>query len=621
MAVLVSILAPYSRGGTRIHTYFHRRMATKTRTQPRPKQPRKRNRLERLPRATEFSAERDWLSELGLIRRLKNYPWLERHLTIGLTIERDGGCNRQPGSWALAYLAFVHTKIVDVEPWWKLTTDELWRECGFAERPSYQTVWLRFTELAEEQIVDANGELHYMAHDHFERATTLLVGKAQRHTGGRIGEAVVVDGTESETHAGLYHVCDARTCPRHHPSSRKARRVKPLTIEAARARRQKAAKLDAELDTNGMTAVDDPPDGRIDYKALAKALGKRVYRKDGSARGRFWQSRSGCFYYLKDAEAGVRAYTDANGKVEESWYGMTNVIARDRHTRAPLVIAVASASNHEPRVYLDRVRPRLTAVTGKRPRYFLGDRAYAIQEVAKRHTLDGTITLTPFRVQGKHKTPADIECDLFDRDGIARCRHCGGTTERIRFRGGSAARVSFRCRSPRTPKCSQEQSLACSNNYLMIQGLWPNEKLYHELTAGSRSHESFNRHARDRNSVAGNNVYIRPKRPGVAWQQLRANASVFLHWFIMCVREDWLTSPTLKKNRRRGKTEMSITAIQSWEYFQRRRHRDGLDAPYGRIALELGYGGWRPGQPLPPELQRDPVVYFTKPDTSTDPPF
>ena len=135
------------------------------------------------PGATAFSDDRSERNQRWVIRMLKAHPEFYRELdekavALGSTWAR----RREPGSWALAYLAFVAFGKPDIEPWWKETGDELWLEAGFDGRPPYERVWTRFTEL--EQIADA-----------FQSAAGLMIRHARKHSDEKVGRDVHVDST------------------------------------------------------------------------------------------------------------------------------------------------------------------------------------------------------------------------------------------------------------------------------------------------------------------------------------------------------------------------------------------------------------------------------------------
>src|SRR5689334_21566704 len=97
------------------------------------------------PGATAFSDDRAERNQRWVIRKLKEHPQFLRDLEAAAeSLAVNYARRREPGSWALAYLAFVaFGKLPDIEPWWEETGDELWQEAGFDARPPYERVWTR----------------------------------------------------------------------------------------------------------------------------------------------------------------------------------------------------------------------------------------------------------------------------------------------------------------------------------------------------------------------------------------------------------------------------------------------------------------------------------------------
>src|SRR4051794_28505567 len=101
---------------------------------------------DRLMGATAFSNDDSVNGALNVIRLLKGNRWLWRKLREACDLDKRWGCRREPGHWELVAVAFVVSDYVDIQPWHANTTDELWRVCGFAEKPSYRTDWRRLRE-------------------------------------------------------------------------------------------------------------------------------------------------------------------------------------------------------------------------------------------------------------------------------------------------------------------------------------------------------------------------------------------------------------------------------------------------------------------------------------------
>jgi hypothetical protein len=108
------------------------------------------------PGATRFTDDRAIGGPRRLLALVVSSP-IWPALQAATTVPHKWGRHREPGHWALMYLAFVTSGHVDIEPWWTSEDDDgLWRLAGFAARPSYTTTYERFREL--EQFADAFDE-------------------------------------------------------------------------------------------------------------------------------------------------------------------------------------------------------------------------------------------------------------------------------------------------------------------------------------------------------------------------------------------------------------------------------------------------------------------------------
>jgi hypothetical protein len=226
------------------------------------------------------------------------------------------GRRRAPGHWALIYMAFVISGHVDIEPWWTGTEDELWRRAGFGERPSYTTTYVRFREL--EQFADA-----------FDQAAAALIALAQGHE-PRVGQHVLVDSTEAETHASPVHDCgEDPACRNNSGTGDKApKRPERICTDDHRRVRHEEAERD-----------EDAP-------RTSDKISRREIRVDEHGReylrlriGKHW-SRS------YDPDAGARAYS-VKGSSYKFWHGYYNQKGTDLFTGAPLAVVVVSASRQE----------------------------------------------------------------------------------------------------------------------------------------------------------------------------------------------------------------------------------------------------------------------------------
>jgi len=500
-----------------------------------------------LPGATEFSAEPQLLDELWAIRTLRQQPQWCDALLEGTNRNRNWGRPRIEGSWALAYLGFVVSGRIDVEPWWANTSSELWRECGFAGRPSYQTVWSRFIEL-----------------EHVAEAFTLVAGQliqhARRHTNGLVGQDLHVDATEAETNARLVHDCQTgEGCGR---QRRRAKHPRRAHADEARAERhQRAAK---------------PPPEDPDALDLGDGDELRVYAQLKTARVRV----GSCWYRTRDHTAGVRAYT-RNGRVQRFWHGFYNCKAIDHYTGAPVAVEVCSASVQEYNAYpalLERVQ---TALDGS-PRAVVADKGLSVSSVFELNTRAGIASVMPYRPHNRQSPRQDAE--RYDRHGIPRCKGCGGPTLYHRFAATPSPRLWFRCELAQTDACESVQSIACSHDWRTLLPMWRTEPAYFALKETHTAYERVHQLWRSRYRVGAEDHSLRPKRHGVACQQLRANAALLIEWLRIIWREGWLGSA--RRNPKRAFRQEPRALSRLLEF----RRRQGLTGHYGPAAEELGLG-------------------------------
>ena len=95
---------------------------------------------EELLGATDFSHDEELRDPIWLIQTVKATAYLMQILDDGVaSLNKNWGRSRDPGNWALVFLAFAMSESVDVLPWHGGSSQELWREAGFPERPPYGT--------------------------------------------------------------------------------------------------------------------------------------------------------------------------------------------------------------------------------------------------------------------------------------------------------------------------------------------------------------------------------------------------------------------------------------------------------------------------------------------------
>ena len=528
---------------------------------------------DRLPGTTSFAQDDELRGSLNMVRLLKSQRWVWEGLREACDLEKNWGRRREPGHWELAAVAFVVSGHVDVQPWLDSTTDELWRECGFAERPPYKRVWRRLREL--EDHVDA-----------FLDATGELVQHARRHD-ARVGAHVHVDGTEDETHAALVHDCAPDECPRRGRGSSAGRgragagkRPERESTAAVRRERQRLAALTPE---DGERELDAQSPDRVELRQAGSRAVKRVRVK-------------GCWYRTLDTDAGIRAYSGTRG-ARRFWHGYYNQKAVCHFTGGVLFSGVYSASRQEYDLF-DDVYDTACRILGTAPDSAVGDKGYSTASVFKKCTTNGTAPVIPWRPKGGSLKRHDK--DEHDRHGIPRCKHCGGPTTFVRFSRGDRSkpadqrkpRLWARCMVVATGKCANDQTFSCSTDWRLLVPLWRTDPLYHELKQSHSSYEAVHDWWRDRYKVAADNLANRPKVRSIGWHRLRANAAALVDWLRICSREGWLGSA--RRNNGKPTRSFEESGRKAARQLAGMRLRMGIGQPYGRKASRLGLGDESP---------------------------
>lgn len=532
--------------------------------------------------ATRFIGEPQLADELWAVRELKRHQrWLDKLLT-DTDLERNWGRPRLPGHWALAYLAFVGSRQVDIEPWWAMSSAGVWLECGFSAKPSYQAVWKRFAELEQ-----ATGAFH--------EAATLVIRRAVRKSDGKVGRAIHIDATEAESNAVLAHDCrDGEACARQ--ARRRARglplRVGRLHADDERARRHARHGKEVEAED----------------AATAEAMRDVVY---DSERGVLRMRRGGCWYRTRDATAGYRICMQG-AHIKKGWFGFLDHKVIDHYTGGTLLHKFEKATVQDYHTYpelLDGVIETL----GRTPVAMMADRGLATRSVYELTTRKGIATVIPSR--GRRAT----DQDSYDRHGIPRCRHCGGETHFVRFNHQPTPRLWVRCLIPSQPGCQREQTISCSTDWKRLLPLWRTEPAYAAYRQAHQTYERVHHHQRQRYKVAGDTHAIRPKRIGVGCQQLRANAAGLIEWLRICHREGWLGCPRTNRD-----DEFVRPTPGYLRYFLAKRLQNDLHLPQGPVAERLRAEGKLPpnGGPPPPDREQDPPGYHGPPPADpTEVPF
>lgn len=144
-------------------------------------------------------------------------------------------------------------------------------------------------------------------------------------------------------------------------------------------------------------------------------------------------------------------------------------------------------------------------------------------------------------------------------------------------------RLWYRCTDgTATPKCGRTQSISCSADWRLLLPLWRDTETYLALSSAHQRYERVHHHWRSRYRVGSGDHKLRPKRRGIACQQLRANAALVAEWLLILWREGWLGSA--RRNKCAPTTADAATDLRR---FRARRRAVGLASPYGTAARKL----------------------------------
>jgi hypothetical protein len=493
-----------------------------------------------LPGATSFSDDRDVLSPLQVVRLLKEHPEIVGDLISATTVVHEGRKKRLEGSWALAFLVFTCSSAIDMEPWWVSSIDTLvWEECGFDDRPAFNTMYDRFVEMEK-----LGFELH------FRLAAHKLIRRARKHSKGLVGRDVHIDGTEAETNARLVHICGA-SCPQGKKKDGSKKKRGP-------------AELPARLPTESVRAIrhqqsDTSPE---ELPPLNAGQARRVIYKVDEQTGQEYllvQDKKGCWYRSLDTSAGTRSYDGPRGSFRY-WHGFYNIKPVDHYTGGALDVYVMNASINEHQAN-PVVTARVEEAIGDVPRSYCYDKGSSIDSVFEQNTKKGAATVAPYR-RGRSGTRADYDCDVYDRHGIPRCKHCGHEGKYVSFTLSPKPRLIYKCAAQCAESAGKRMSVYCEEKWRFLVPLWRNEEAYMALRNAGKAYEGVHRYWRDRYKVGGTDFYTRPKRIGRDWQQLRASAALLAEWIKICFREGWLGSP--RRNTNQPYTRNAAHALKSF---------------------------------------------------------
>jgi hypothetical protein len=522
---------------------------------------------DRLIGATDFSKHPELCGEVNVVRLLKSQRWAWDELRDACDLEVKYARKREPGHWELAAVAVVVSGHVDVKAWWANTTDELWRECGFPERPGagrrppYKRVWERLREL--EQV-----------HEEFLKAAGKIIKRCRLHD-DRVFAHGHIDYTEDETHAALVHDCQ--------PGEPCRRRTRTASGQPPRARQHplrlpRAATTEARKHRHVQN--EEPLQDSEAHEARDTPKAETVER-DGRDVKRV--KVGGCWYVTRDVEAGVRAY-GRRGKTTRFWHGYYSGKLVD-HFTSGVIPSVDPANKQECHLF-EELFDRAKTMIGEAPQTIVGDKAFGVEGCYKRATKNNCAAVFPWRNDGSRK-----DKPTHDRDGVKRCKHCGGVMHQVRYSvNGGKPRLWFRCTFQLTRACRDEQTIYCREDWRALVPLPRTSALYHELQRAHSSYEGVHDYWRDRYRVAADNLANRPKAVGLGWHRLRASVACMIDWLRIAAKAKWLGS-TRVKQRHDGTRAFKAPGRKAVDAFAKERAELGLYKPYGPQAGKSGHKG------------------------------
>jgi hypothetical protein len=515
---------------------------------------------DRLPGAANFSKDESLRGSLNAVKLVKSQKWVWDELRQACELEKHYARKREPGHWELAAVAFVASRQVDIQPFWDESTSELWKACGFDEKPPYMRVWRRLREL--ESVCDE-----------FLTAAAAVIQRCKSHD-SRVMAHVHFDWTEDETHAALVHDCQkGEDCAYKKKGGGRGwgHAIRPERVSVKTAREERHALAEEDLATATKREKASAPE--------------KTKKGDGFKRVRI----NGCWYRTRDTEAGIRAYTGPRG-CRRFWHGFYGGKAIC-HWTGGVIPSVDSASIQEHKLFIG-LYDRTKEMAGEAPETAIADRAISISDCFQHATKNGTAPIFPWRKPNKNGTRHDHE--THDRHGVKRCKHCGGDMEQVRFsKNDGKPRLWFRCILQFTAECAKEQTIACEKDWRMLIPLSRTESLYHELKESHRSYEATHDYWRDRYKVAADTLAIRPKVVSLDWHRLRANVACLVDWLRIAAKNGWLGTVRAKK-RHQGTREFMEQGAEAATNLGNTRARLGLAAAYGAVAKALGLGEAEP---------------------------
>ncbi len=510
---------------------------------------------EQLPGTGMISGYPELDGATTVVRMLRALPWLYRPIRDGVAALGKGksGPKRMDGCWGLACVGWVDSPEADLQPWYGDTTDEFWQACGFAKRPSFATVWRRFTEMEQVRHV-------------FAEALHQLVQHCRKQE-RRIGHAIVVDGTMVETNARPHRLTNL---------GKDIGRLGKLPVIAA--------------PRMATTAVDDfrravneaaPDAGLLQVGELVDVT--EQISRDMLGTYRIFTSLKGVPYISRDPDAGFRVYT-RDGKTIKWWHGYLILQAADHFTGLPLEAHGFAADEQEFKHYPEAVEKAI-ATTGHTPAMVTGDKGLAMYETYDWSVERGITLVTPYRKPNQaapDKAQATID---FDEHGVPFCKHCQVSgTDQVGFKllppkgpGGRPRPILVvRCAAPQAPECERVQEVSCYRDPTRLLPVWRTHPAYIEARSMHQNYERSHKEARDRANAKPRHFETRSKRVSLKLTIMRANIGALIAWLRAAIINGWLGTPPLNPeleivaSRQRRLARQNHTKYIQWRTIEKR---------------------------------------------------
>jgi hypothetical protein len=165
-------------------------------------------------------------------------------------------------------------------------------------------------------------------------------------------------------------------------------------------------------------------------------------------------------------------------------------------------------------------------------------RGCGFEDVYQFNSENGIGTVVPYRRADQHESVHRSATEMVDKLVRPWSKRYGGPSDFVRYSAATAnnrgektaARMWFTCRAKAKPNCDREQSILCKAADRHLLPVWRDEDAYTAMRNNHFSYEHTRRDMRIQYGVAPDSLAIRPKRIGIAWQQLRASAAVLIEW-------------------------------------------------------------------------------------------